>query len=273
MQKKPQRFVPPVNSPRRAAPSLFDGAKLSPNASPPFRTQSVQDLRREMGIDESLPSTSMGQSRLLDTLEDAPISEAETDKDAQSNGTGSGDISAIQCKIRGIHPGKAQNKINVLEEVTQHASITQLTAAAYRVFQNSVRFKRFQVQCPGCKITFWQRAKGGTGQTKGAPDIHVVSERWFLKEPLPSQVKLGYKTALPSALWLPIEQKGTQTVLSPEQKELQKKQLICLARSAQASLSFAAHVDSFFAGIQSLMKENEEMKTRIKHLEKRLQLS
>lgn len=114
-----------------------------------------------------------------------------------------------QRKLPGMGPGVQSNAVPVSEDQVQSEIVKALRMEGCIVLVTSHR--RAGVACPSCKQ--WFRPNGGTGCTKGIPDLLVRRPEW------------------PSYLWLGLEVKGPKTTVSPEQKQLAEGGHIYIVRS------------------------------------------
>ena len=96
----------------------------------------------------------------------------------------------------------------VIDEASvQSAIVARLSWAGYLVMSTS-RVRK-GVKCTCGRFFF---PTGSDGVTKGCPDLFISHLRW------------------PPGLWIGIEVKGSQTPLSPEQKQLVEAGRYCVAR-------------------------------------------
>lgn len=118
----------------------------------------------------------------------------------------------IQPKLPHLDRGRQTRRTHIAEDVAQDAVVTTLRADGYTVLVTSRRRKR--VRCNRCNQ--WQWPEGGDGVTPGLPDLLVSRDTW------------------PSACWLGLEMKGTDTPLSAEQADLEAEGRVIVLRAAES---------------------------------------
>ncbi len=120
-----------------------------------------------------------------------------------------------QPKLPHIARGRQSNAPKISEDVLQTHVMGALRTRGYIVLSTVHRYKK--QRCPKCAQQFW--AQGGYGATPGVPDLIVSHADW------------------PSGMWVGLELKGTQTVLSPAQKQLREQDRIFIVRTVDQALS------------------------------------
>lgn len=132
-----------------------------------------------------------------------------------------------QIKLPGMEPGVQHNLLPWVEKQTEAEVDAYCAHQGILSLNTTVRYK--MQTCPHCGGRF--RPQGGTGTDKAIPDRLLIPD-W-----------------MPEGTAILLELKGSNTALSPEQRELARQKKILVARSGEEAAAIIQAVRERLEGL------------------------